>query len=93
MTGIGPVAVCCPRVRDRIGQGSERIRFSSAILPPYARRSKSLKVLIPILQVLVKALVPQAAVEVLHEAILHRFAGCDVVPFDGMLLLPGQDRV
>jgi hypothetical protein len=39
--------VRCPRVRDRAGEGSERIRFSSAILPPYARRSKSLKVLIP----------------------------------------------
>jgi transposase-like protein len=49
MTGIGPVAVCCPRLRDRVGEGSERIRFSSAILPPYARRSKSLDVLIPIL--------------------------------------------
>jgi len=41
MTGIGPVAVrCprvrCPRVRDRVGEGCERIRFSSAILPPYA---------------------------------------------------------
>ena len=49
MTGIGPVAVRCPRLRDRVGEGSERIRFSSAILPPYARRSKSLDVLIPIL--------------------------------------------
>ena len=49
MTGIGPVAVRCPRVRDRLGEGSERIRFSSAILPPYARRSKSLEVLLPIL--------------------------------------------
>ena len=49
MTGIGPVAVRCPRVRDRVGEGLERIRFSSAILPPYARRSKSLEVLIPIL--------------------------------------------
>ena len=49
MTGVGAVAVRCPRVRDRIGQGSERIRFSSTILPPYARRSKSLEVLIPIL--------------------------------------------
>jgi putative transposase len=49
MTGIGPIAVRCPRVRDRVGEGSERIRFSSAILPPYARRSKSLEVLIPIL--------------------------------------------
>jgi putative transposase len=49
MTGIGPVAVRCPRVRDREVKGGERIRFSSAILPPYARRSKSLEVLIPIL--------------------------------------------
>jgi putative transposase len=49
MTGIGPVAVRCPRVRDRVGEGTERIRFSSAILPPYARRSKSLEVLIPVL--------------------------------------------
>ena len=49
MTSIGPVAVRCPRVRDRGGEGSERIRFSSAILPPYARRSKSLEVLIAIL--------------------------------------------
>jgi putative transposase len=49
MTGIGPVPVRCPRVRDRAGEGSERIRFSSAILPAYARRSKSLEVLIPIL--------------------------------------------
>jgi transposase-like protein len=49
VTGIGPIAVRCPRVRDRVGEGSERIRFSSAILPPYARRSKSLEVLIPVL--------------------------------------------
>ncbi len=49
MTGIGPVAVRCPRLRDRVGEGPKRIRFSSAILPPYARRSKSLDVLIPIL--------------------------------------------
>jgi putative transposase len=49
MTGIGPVTVRCPRVRDRAADSGERIRFSSAILPPYARRSKSLEVLIPIL--------------------------------------------
>jgi putative transposase len=48
-TGIGPVAVRAPRVRDRGGPDGERIRFNSAILPPYARRSKSLEVLIPIL--------------------------------------------
>ena len=49
MTGIGPVAVRQPRVRDRAGAGEDRIRFTSAILPPYARRSKSLEVLIPVL--------------------------------------------
>jgi transposase-like protein len=48
-TGIGPVSVRAPRVRDRAGQGEDRIRFTSAMLPPYARRSRSLKVLIPIL--------------------------------------------
>lgn len=49
MTGIGPLAIRCPRVRDRGGEGSERIRFSSTILPPYARRPRNLEVLIPIL--------------------------------------------
>ena len=49
MTGIGPVTVRAPRVRDRSGAGEERIRFTSALLPPYARRSRSLEVLIPIL--------------------------------------------
>jgi hypothetical protein len=39
VTGVGPVAVRCPPVRDRSGEASpERVRFSSAILPPYARR-------------------------------------------------------
>jgi len=33
MTGIGPVAVRAPRIRDRVGTGEERIAFSSAILP------------------------------------------------------------
>ena len=49
MTGIGAVAVRQPRVRDREAADGERIRFSPTILPPYARRTKSLEVLIPIL--------------------------------------------
>jgi transposase-like protein len=51
MTGIGPVGVRQPRVRDRgvAAESVERIRFTPAILPPYARRSRSLEVLIPIL--------------------------------------------
>ena len=51
MTGIGPVAVRQPRVRDReAGAGDPgRIRFSPAIVPPYVRRSKSIETLLPIL--------------------------------------------
>jgi transposase-like protein len=50
MTGIGPVDVRQPRVRDRgAADDAGRIRFTPAILPPYARRSRSLEVLIPIL--------------------------------------------
>ena len=51
MTGIGPVAVRQPRVRDRAAAAKDagRIHFTPAILPPYARRSRSLDVLIPIL--------------------------------------------
>ena len=42
MTGIGPVGVRQPRVRDRgAGDDAGRIRFTPAILPPYARRSRS----------------------------------------------------
>ena len=51
MTGIGPVDVRQPRVRDRAAAADDpgRIRFTPALLPPYARRSKSLEALIPIL--------------------------------------------
>jgi transposase-like protein len=47
-TGIGPIAVRRPRVRDRHSTaGSGHIRFTSAILPPYLRRAKSLEELLP----------------------------------------------
>ncbi len=47
-TGIGPVAVRCPRVRDRgAGAPGGKIRFSSAILPPYLRRTRSIEELLP----------------------------------------------
>jgi hypothetical protein len=51
MTGIGPVAVRQPRVRDREADLTcpDRIRFSPSILPPYMRRSKSIETLLPIL--------------------------------------------
>jgi putative transposase len=49
-TGIGPVAVRRVKLRDRgAGAGGERIRFTSAILPRWARRTRSLDALLPIL--------------------------------------------
>jgi len=49
-TGIGPVAVRRAKVRDR-GEvvAAEKIRFVSSILPKWARRTKSLDALLPIL--------------------------------------------
>src|ERR1700758_2950531 len=40
-TGVGAVTVQQPRVHDRRPPG-ERAKFSSAILPPYLRKTKSL---------------------------------------------------
>src|SRR3954462_1554957 len=49
-TGIGPVEVQRVRLRDRgVVAGGERIRFTSAILPRWARRTRSLDALLPIL--------------------------------------------
>ncbi len=49
-TGIGPVAVQRVKLRDRgAGEAGERIRFTSAILPRWARRTRSLDALLPIL--------------------------------------------
>lgn len=46
-TGIGPVAVSMPRVRDKGGAGEGgKVRFTSKILPPYLRRTKSIEELI-----------------------------------------------
>ena len=42
-TGVGAVEVKMPRVRDR----EKAIRFSSSILPPYMRRTKTLEDLLP----------------------------------------------
>lgn len=49
-TGIGPVAVRRVKLRDRgTGEAAERIRFTSSILPRWARRTPSLDALLPVL--------------------------------------------
>jgi len=47
MTGAGPLEIRQPRVRDKSPDADERVRFSSSILPPYLRKSKSIEELIP----------------------------------------------
>ena len=42
-TGLGEVVVRAPRVRDRAGE----LKFSSRLLPPYLRRTRSLDELLP----------------------------------------------
>ena len=46
MTGIGAVEVQQPRVRDR-RPAQEREKFTSSILPPYLRKTKSMEELLP----------------------------------------------
>jgi putative transposase len=46
-TGIGAVPVKAPRIRDRHARPSKRIKFSSSILPPYLRKTRSMEHLIP----------------------------------------------
>jgi putative transposase len=52
-TGIGPVPVRRAKIRDRADAASEgageRITFTSAILPKWARRTRSLEALLPVL--------------------------------------------
>jgi putative transposase len=46
-TGIGPLAVRRPKVRDRDAGSDEPIRFTSAILPAYLRRARNIEELLP----------------------------------------------
>ena len=50
-TGIGPIPVQRQKVRDRATDvpGEKKIRFTSNILPKWARRSRSLDALLPVL--------------------------------------------
>ena len=44
LTGVGPVAVALPKTRDRAGRGR---RFSSALLPPYLKKTRRLESVLP----------------------------------------------
>jgi putative transposase len=44
LTAVGPVPVQVPKVRDRAGTG---VKFNSALVPPYVRRSKRVSAALP----------------------------------------------
>jgi putative transposase len=46
-TGIGPIEVCRPKVRDRGAGDAAPIRFTSAVLPAYLRRTRNIEELLP----------------------------------------------
>jgi len=71
-TGIGPIPVRRPKVRDR-GDGSlPRLRFTSAVLPAYLRRTKNLEELLPWLYlkgISTGQFEPARSAHALHDAI------------------------
>lgn len=46
-TGVGPIGIKQPRVRDRRRPESGGEKFTSKILPPYLRKAKAIEALIP----------------------------------------------
>jgi transposase-like protein len=48
-TGVGPLTLAAPRVNDRRVVAGVRQKFTSAILPPYVRRSPRLESVLPLL--------------------------------------------
>ena len=46
LTGVGPVSVKVPKVRDRLGRG---IKFTSSLVPPYLKRTEKVEDFLPLL--------------------------------------------
>jgi putative transposase len=46
-TGIGPIEIRRPKLRDRGSADAAPIRFTSEILPPYLRRTRNIEELLP----------------------------------------------
>jgi putative transposase len=44
LTGLGPVSVRVPKVRDRSGSG---VKFNSAVVPPYVRKAQRVEAALP----------------------------------------------
>jgi len=49
VTGAGPLEIATPRVDDRVLARHEELRFTSALIPPYLRRTPHVEELLPVL--------------------------------------------
>src|SRR3989338_7955725 len=49
VTGAGPVEIATPRIDDRILARHDEPRFTSALIPPYLRRTPHIEELLPVL--------------------------------------------
>ena len=49
VTGAGPLAIATPRVDDRVLARQDEPRFTSALIPPYLRRTPHIEELLPVL--------------------------------------------
>ena len=72
VTGAGQVEVATPRVDDRVLTRHEEPRFTSALIPPYLRRTKHVEELLPLLYL------KGISTGDFHEA-LHALLGPDVI--------------
>lgn len=46
-TGVGPVPVRIPKVRDKRATGDSKVKFNSRLVPPYLRKTMSIENLLP----------------------------------------------
>ena len=88
-TGIGPIEVRRQKVRDRSADvpAEAKVRFTSNILPKWARRSKSLDALLPVLCLRMTSLhltqQQKMAKLPFRAALLHKSGDRRISPFPG----------
>src|SRR5258708_32426685 len=83
-TGIGPMEGQKPKARDRAAASGERIRFTSNILPKWARRTKSLDALLPVLYLRGISAGEGGPRRPARQGRAQPFRGCDRAPQERM---------
>src|SRR5262245_43912506 len=71
----------------------ERRMWALGVVISHPRGDSPPRMIEPEEQALIEKLIAHPPVEGFDVAVLRWLAGCDVVPFDAVLLRPGEDRV